>query len=83
MWGSKDLQVPPMQNRAPVEEALKASGCSYKIEVLPGLNHPFQTATIGTPAEYRRIEETMSPTAMKLIGDWIVGTVQQGQRLQR
>jgi hypothetical protein len=83
MWGSKDLQAPPEQNRAPVEEALKASGCSYKIEVLPGLNHPFQTATTGTPAEYRRIEETMSPTAMKLIGDWIVETIQQGEMLQR
>jgi hypothetical protein len=39
--------------------------------MLPGLNHLFQTAKTGSPAEYGKIEETFSPVALKTIGDWI------------
>jgi hypothetical protein len=38
---------------------------------LPGLNHLFQHATTGAIGEYRDIEETFSPEALALIGDWI------------
>jgi hypothetical protein len=80
VWGSKDVQASPKQNRMPVEAALKGSGCPYTIRVLPGLNHPLQTATTGSPSEYRRIEETISPAALKLIGDWIIETVKDVKR---
>ena len=40
---------------------------------LPGLNHLFQTAKTGAPNEYQTIEETFSPAALKVIGDWIEG----------
>jgi hypothetical protein len=39
---------------------------------LPGLNHLFQSAKSGSPAEYTTIEETMAPAALKTISDWIV-----------
>ena len=71
--GEKDLQVPPKENLSVIEEALKAGGNqSYTIKELPNLNHLFQTAQIGLPAEYVKIEETISPVALKIISDWIL-----------
>ena len=70
--GEKDLQVPPKENLSAIEEALKAGGNqNYTIKELPGLNHLFQTAQTGVPSEYAKIEETISPIALKIIGDWI------------
>jgi fermentation-respiration switch protein FrsA (DUF1100 family) len=71
--GEKDLQVPPEENLRAIEEALKAGANEdYTIKELPELNHLFQTAQTGSPTEYATIEETMSPAALKLIGDWIL-----------
>ena len=41
------------------------------IRELPGLNHLFQTCKTGMPEEYARIDETMSPTVLLLVGEWI------------
>ena len=72
LWGEKDLQVPPNENAPPVEEALKMAGNKKAmIKVLPGLNHLFQTSATGSVTEYGSIEETFSPTALAVIGDWI------------
>ena len=71
--GQKDLQVPPKENLAAIEKALKAGGNNnYTIKELPGLNHLFQTAQTGAISEYARIEETISPTALKIMSDWIL-----------
>ena len=70
--GEKDLQVPPKENLSVIEEALKVGGNqNYTIKELPNLNHLFQTAQTGVPSEYVKIEETISPEALKIIGDWI------------
>ncbi|MDQ1274798.1 MAG: uncharacterized protein QG610_370, partial [Euryarchaeota archaeon] len=70
--GEKDLQVPPEENLQAIEEALKAGGNrDYTVKELPGLNHLFQTAQTGSPSEYSKINETVSPVALELIGDWI------------
>ncbi|MFQ6115525.1 MAG: alpha/beta hydrolase family protein [bacterium] len=70
--GELDLQVPPKENLGAIEEALKAGGNKhYTIKELPGLNHLFQTTKTGAPSEYAKIEETMSPVALKIIADWI------------
>ena len=70
--GEKDLQVPPKENLSAIEEALVAGGNKHFIvKELPGLNHLFQTAQTGVPSEYAKIEETISPIALKIIGDWI------------
>ncbi len=71
--GEKDLQVPPKENLSAIEEALKVGGNqNYTIIELPNLNHLFQTAQTGLPAEYAKIEETISPVALKIISDWIL-----------
>ncbi|MEW6194208.1 MAG: alpha/beta fold hydrolase [Bacteroidota bacterium] len=72
MNGEKDLQVPPKENLSAIDEALKTAGNkNYKIVELPGLNHLFQTCKTCTVSEYGQIEETFSPEALKIIGDWI------------
>ena len=72
--GSKDLQVPAQQNLAGLERAFKASGNkNATAKLLPGLNHLFQKAETGAPLEYAKIEETINPEALKVIGDWIEG----------
>ena len=71
--GEKDLQVPPQENLSIIKEALQAGGNqNFTIMELPGLNHLFQTAQTGLPAEYAKIEETISPVALKIISDWIL-----------
>ncbi|MBA7693246.1 hypothetical protein ES703_101824 [subsurface metagenome] len=70
--GEKDLQVPPKENLSAIKEALVAGGNkNFTVKELPGLNHLFQTAQTGLHSEYAKIEETISPDALKLIGDWV------------
>lgn len=71
--GEKDLQVPPKENLAMIQKAFKEAGKeNYKLVELPGLNHLFQTAKTGSPMEYSTIEETISPSALNVIKDWIL-----------
>jgi pimeloyl-ACP methyl ester carboxylesterase len=72
--GERDLQVVPAKKHlAAVAEALRAGdNKDYAVKELPRLNHLFQTSGTGSPAEYGRIEETISPAALELIGDWIL-----------
>jgi pimeloyl-ACP methyl ester carboxylesterase len=70
--GEKDLQVTPKENLTAIAAALKEGGNrQVQTRELPGLNHLFQTAITGSPNEYSEIEETFSPVAMQVIGDWI------------
>jgi hypothetical protein len=48
---------------------------------LPGLNHLFQTAKTGSPAEYGLIDETFAPVALRTISDWIWPTICAGAAL--
>jgi pimeloyl-ACP methyl ester carboxylesterase len=68
--GSLDLQVPPKEDLAAIKAATLGNPDVTTVE-LPGLNHLFQTAKTGAPSEYQTIEETLSPTALKVMGDWI------------
>ncbi|WP_202424496.1 alpha/beta hydrolase family protein [Duganella levis] len=69
--GSRDLQVPAEENLSQISAALQGNSRATVAE-LPNLNHLFQTAKLGTPAEYGEIEETIAPTALKIISDWVV-----------
>lgn len=70
--GEKDLQVDPKQNLPEIEKALKAGGNKdHTLKEFPGLNHLFQTCQTGSPSEYGKIDETISPAALELMGDWI------------
>jgi fermentation-respiration switch protein FrsA (DUF1100 family) len=74
--GSLDLQVPPRENLQGIEKALIFGGNSnYMLEELPGLNHLFQTATTGSPTEYGKIDETISPVVLELMRKWIWKTI--------
>jgi fermentation-respiration switch protein FrsA (DUF1100 family) len=74
--GEKDVQVPSGENLYAIEKALKAGGNKhYTVKELPNLNHLLQTAETGAISEYGRIEETMSPEALQVIGEWIIGVV--------
>ena len=71
--GEKDLQVPPEENLSSIEAALRQGGNEdVAIVELEGLNHLFQTAETGAPSEYATIEETFSPKALAIIGNWIL-----------
>lgn len=69
--GSLDLQVPAKENLAAIRAAL-ASNKHVTVTELPGLNHLFQPAKTGSPAEYGAIEQTIAPEALTMITDWVV-----------
>lgn len=71
LFGDHDLQVPPRQS-VPVLEQVMAGRHNVTIRVFPGLNHLFQHAQTGLVAEYARIDETISPEVLRVIGDWIL-----------
>jgi pimeloyl-ACP methyl ester carboxylesterase len=68
--GERDLQVPPKANLPEITKAL-AGNKDVTIKELPGLNHLFQNCKTGAPTEYAQIDETFSPAALDLVGDWI------------
>ncbi len=72
MNGEKDIVVACVDNLSAVEAALTAGGNKrYTTKALPKLNHFFQTCETGSFGECAKIEETLAPIALKLIGDWI------------
>lgn len=72
MNGSRDVQVDPAQNLPAIKAALEAAGNKdFKTVELPGLNHLFQTCQKCTVAEYATIEETISPQALEVMGNWL------------
>jgi len=73
--GEKDLQVPSKPNLAAIEKALTEGGNpNFKTMELPGLNHLFQTCETGSINEYAQIEETISPTVLEILRDWIANS---------
>lgn len=70
--GSRDLQVPPSQNLPAIAAALRAAGnTDFETIELPGLNHLFQTCQKCTVGEYGTLEETFSPKALDVMGEWL------------
>jgi len=78
--GTKDLQVPYEANLNALEKSLLvAHGGNtdslkkyVTIKRIEGVNHLFQRAETGLPAEYSKIEETVSPEVLELISGWIL-----------
>ncbi|MGE5569967.1 MAG: alpha/beta hydrolase family protein [Rhodospirillales bacterium] len=76
--GELDTQVAADENLSAIAAALAKGGNKNVTTVkLPGLNHLFQRAETGAVSEYRHIEETINPAALKTIGDWIAARVQR------
>jgi uncharacterized protein len=73
LYGEKDLQVPPKINLPMLQKAFEDGGNNQAdVRQLPELNHLFQHAYSGSPTEYAAIDETFSPEALKMIGDWVL-----------
>lgn len=71
--GEKDLQIPPKENLAKIQKALRDGGNSdFQTTELPGLNHLFQHGPTGSPTEYGGILETMAPEALNAVSDWVL-----------
>lgn len=71
LFGSLDLQVPSKEN-LPLMKASLRDNAHATLRDLQGVNHMFQTAITGSPAEYGELEETFAPAALKEIADWVV-----------
>lgn len=70
--GAKDVQVNAQQNIAAIQNALKQGKTKVAdTRILPGLNHLFQQCKTCTVSEYATLEQTFSPDALKIIGDWL------------
>lgn len=71
--GMKDLQVPCGENLSAISEGISANG-NKDVTTKPyfNLNHLFQTAGSGLPAEYGSIGETFNEEALKDIADWLL-----------
>jgi uncharacterized protein len=74
--GEKDIQVIASSNLQGIEGALKKSKArKITIQNLPGVNHLFQTCRTCTLQEYGELEETISPSVLKIINDWLKNNV--------
>ena len=73
MNGSLDMQVSAKENLAGIKKSLtKAGNKNFEIIEFESLNHLFQTAKTGSPAEYGQIEETFSPKVLDKMSSWIL-----------
>lgn len=71
--GSKDIQVLPGSNLEGIRAALKKSKSPhYHILEMKGLNHLFQSCKTCTLKEYAELEESFSPKALEIIGNWLL-----------
>jgi len=74
--GSKDTQVDAKINQTGIKNALiKGDNKDYKIVELENLNHFFQECETGKMNEYRKIDQTFSPVALKEISNWVLKRV--------
>ena len=70
--GENDLQVDPDLNLPEIEAAVKAGkNPDFVQKKLPGLNHLFQKSETGSPSEYIKIEETIDPSLLEVVADWL------------
>lgn len=70
MFGDKDVHLDLDTNTAAFELSQKHNS-KASVVVLKGHNHLFQRATTGSPREYGRIEETLSPEFLSTVTEWL------------
>ena len=70
--GAKDLQVDPKQNLPEIDKAIRSGGNTrVTIVEVADVNHLLQTCKTGSVTEYGTIEETIAPSVLKTLGDWL------------
>ena len=71
--GSKDTQIDAIVNQNAIRNALiKGNNKNYKVVELENLNHLFQEYESGKMNEYKKIEQTFSPSPANEISTWIL-----------
>lgn len=68
--GEKDKQIKCDSNLALIKKATKKNASS-KCEAFPNLNHLFQQCETGLPDEYGEIAQTINPTVLLSISQWL------------
>jgi hypothetical protein len=70
--GGRDSQVPAADHVPAIVAALE-DGRASRVDsrVFSELNHMFQTAKTGATDEYPEIDETIAPSVLQFIGDWL------------
>lgn len=72
VFGGRDVQVDPEQNKAALQAALaRAGNRDVTAVVLPEANHLFQVAVTGAPGEYPLLPMEFHPRLLPTIGDWL------------
>lgn len=76
--GSKDLQVPAVENLQAIQKALYdgwiergKKNTNFELCIVDGLNHLFQECETGSPRDYQGITQTFSPQALDKMLDWM------------
>ncbi|GAB4114438.1 MAG: alpha/beta hydrolase [Wenzhouxiangellaceae bacterium] len=75
LYGDKDRQI---DARGEAQAWRDALGDGVDVTMLAGLNHFFQQANTGAATEYASIEQTISPTALKTIVEWLQTNLDTG-----
>jgi uncharacterized protein len=71
--GSLDPVSPPALHHPAIENALeRGKATDYSMMVLEGHNHLLQRAKTGSPLEYAKIEDDMSPVAVEEVVGWVL-----------
>ena len=75
VWRRRRWKIEDRRWREAVERKQQLDECSpllagggWRVEVLPGLNHMLQHAATGSPLEYTRIEQTVAPEVLEIVG---------------
>jgi hypothetical protein len=63
--------VPAKENLGAIKNNIPKSVKSQVFKELPNLNHLFQECETGNPSEYGKIEQTIQPDVLKILGDWL------------
>ena len=71
IFGGKDTQVTPNQNKPPFEQACRNSGAACTVRVFPEANHLFQKANTGQVSEYRTLPKEFVSGFTGLMKGWI------------
>ena len=70
--GDRDLQVDSTESVPLLRKAYETSGNKdFTVVEIEGVNHLFQTARSGSPALYGAIAETMAPSVLTMVANWI------------
>lgn len=72
VFGGKDTQVTPDQNKDPLENACSSSKSECEVRVLADANHLFQKAETGSVNEYRTLPKEFVPGFTGLMVSWIM-----------